>query len=82
MEKREYVMNYRQIGNHIVKLVKISIRNPLTGLFNKYQYKLIIDDTPMSFIDTYRNLDKTYFNKMFLNINEANIDLLVGKFKL
>lgn len=75
-------MNYRQVGNHIVKLIKVAIQNPLTGLFNNYQYKLIIDDQPMSSISACRNLNTCHFNKIFNNINEYNIELLIGKFKL
>lgn len=81
MEKREMILSYREIGDHIVKLVKVAMQGS-NGYFNHFEYKLVIDNEVKSTINTYGDYGINKFKKVFNGINESNIDLLIGNFKL
>ena len=81
LEKRELTISYREIGNHIVKLVKVA-KKGRSGYFDQYEYKLIVDNEVKSTFNTCCNLTYKSFNKLYKDVSENNIDLLIGNFNL
>lgn len=80
MEKRELTISYREIGGHVIKVVKIA-RQGINGYFNQFEYRLIIDNEVKSTLISCSDLGIKNFKNIFNGINKNNIDLLISNFR-
>ena len=74
---REFVLSYKEISGHIVKLLRIFHVSR-----DEYEYKLTIDNKTMTKLTTFRKLERKDFVDTLTSINENNICLFLGKFNL
>ena len=77
MQNREYVLSYKEVDGHIIKLVKTFFPDT-----KDYKYVLEIDNTPMTTLRTFKSLERKDFVDTLMGINEYTINLFLGKFKL
>ena len=77
MQNRDYVLSYKEVDGHIIKLVKTFFPDT-----KDYKYVLEIDNTPMTTLRTFKFLERKDFVDTLMGINEYTINLFLGKFKL
>lgn len=77
MKNRDYVLSYKEVDGHIIKLVKTFFPDT-----KDYKYVLEIDNTPMTALRTFKSLERKDFVDTLMGINEYTINLFLGKFKL
>ena len=77
MQNRDYVLSYKEVDGHIIKLVKTFFPDT-----KDYKYVLEIDNTPMTTLRTCKSLERKDFVDTLMGINEYTINLFLGKFKL
>ena len=77
MQNRDYVLSYKEVDGHIIKLVKTFFPDT-----KDYKYVLEIDNTPMTTLRTFKSLERKDFVDTLMGINEYTINLFLGKFKL
>lgn len=75
--KRVFKLSYREIGGHIVELLRTYMVKE-----DEYIYELNIDNKTMSLLRTCKKLEREHFKDTLMSINEKNIDLFLGKFNL
>lgn len=77
MQNRDYVLSYKEVDGHIIRLVKTFFPDT-----KDYKYVLEIDNTPMTTLRTFKSLERKDFVDTLMGINEYTINLFLGKFKL
>lgn len=77
MQNRDYVLSYKEVDGHIIKLVKTFFPDT-----KDYKYVLEIDNAPMTTLRTFKSLERKDFVDTLMGINEYTINLFLGKFKL
>lgn len=77
MQNRDYILSYKEVDGHIIKLVKTFFPDT-----KDYKYVLEIDNTPMTTLRTFKSLERKDFVDTLMGINEYTINLFLGKFKL
>lgn len=77
MQNRDYVLSYKEVDGHIIKLVKTFFPDT-----KDYKYVLEIDNNPMTTLRTFKSLERKDFVDTLMGINEYTINLFLGKFKL
>ena len=77
MQNRDYVLSYKEVDGHIIRLVKTFFPDT-----KDYKYVLEIDNAPMTTLRTFKSLERKDFVDTLMGINEYTINLFLGKFKL